>query len=104
MPFYEYAPQKVNEARGLRLCINTHMNMASVHVRNHKSSFFHFPVIDTYQFFCLKHIILIIQLKKLNVARELIFGMHALIRIISTHAKDQSSSFFHFHIINKCHF
>ena len=104
MPFYEYAPQKVNEARGLIFCMNTHINMASVHVRNHKSSFFHFPVIDTYQFFCLKHIILIIQPKKLNEARELIFGMHAHIRIISTHAKDQRSSFFHFHIINTSFF
>ena len=84
--------------------MNTLINIASFQAINHKFIVFHFSVIDTYHIFCLKHLILTIQLKKLNEAWELIFDMHAHIRIISTHAKDQRSSFFHFHIINKCHF
>ena len=100
MPFYEYAQEKVNETRGLMYCMNTHINIANVHARNRWSSIFHFPVIDTYHIFCLKHIILTLQPKKMNEVRELIFGLHAHIRIISTHTKDQKSSSFHFHMIN----
>ena len=39
-------PKKVNEARELSFCMNTHMRIVSNHAKNPRSRFSHFPLIN----------------------------------------------------------
>ena len=65
-------------------------------------AFFHVPAIVTFQVLWLKHVILTMQPIKVNEAREFFFCMNTHMSIVSNHAKNQRSRFFHFPVINKC--
>ena len=67
-------------------------------------AFFYVPEIGTFQVLWLKHFILTMQPIKVNEAMEFSFCMNSYMSIVSIHAKNQRSRFFHFPVINECPF
>ena len=92
-----------NIVMGLIFGMSTHVNIESTYVKNYLSSFFHFPVINIYHNFGLKHVNLTVWPKKMNEARGLIFGINNHMYRISIQAKYHRSSLFRFLVINTCH-
>ena len=80
------------------------MNLVGIHANAHGSSFFYVPEIGIFQVLWLKHVILTMQPKKVNEAMEFSFCMNTHMSIVSIHAKNKRSRFFHFPVIKECPF
>ena len=95
--------RNMKKAREFSFCMNTNMNMVSTYAKNQRSSCFNFSAIDTFLFFCLKHVICPCNQKKRNEARALIFCKSIQMDLVGVHVKTHRSSYFHVPAIGTFH-